>query len=378
MRITFVIITRNRPQKVRCLVDSILKTELDSFSIVLIDDSSEKKFWKNREFLKSISVPFKHFSSIQAGKYFEKTLEKIKLTESEKEFLKYCGGLASPLNGYLSDFKNGLQFAPYSPARNLGIYCAIKFFNPEAILFLDDDCLLLYPKKLKSHLKLLGARLNQKTIVAISGLYKDIFVHKKEREKISEKIAKILRGMVFFLWKSFKTERKSRFVVMPSHMLGGTLILSSEVFTNIPFDPYVARGEDHAYALDLKFFLRKKHMAIRDNGFIIGHFKGENQEKNNINVLRDTFRFIYMHAKTGRSFISFFTLRWLCASMIELIVNPWRYKECLKELQVLLFLAPKYAKKNRNKFRSNVRAWKKLISWQAKSQDRLLSASTLW
>ncbi len=366
MRITFVIITRNRPRKIRCLVDSILKTELDSFSIVLIDDSSEKKFWKNREFLKSISVPFKHFSSIQARKCFEKTLEEIKLTESEEEFLRDCVGLASPFNGYLSDFKSGLQFAPYSPARNLGINCAIKFFNPEAILFLDDDCLLLYPKKLKSHLKLLGARLDQRTIVAISGLYRDIFVHKKGREKISERIVKILRGIAFFLWKSFKTERNVRFVIMPSHMLGGTLILSCKVFANIPFDPYVARGEDHAYALDLKFFLNKKHIAIRDNSFIIGHFKEEKQKKDNVNVLRDTFRFVYMRTKTGRSFISFFTLRWLCASIVELIINPRGYRECLKELRVLLFLAPKYAKKNCNKFRSNARAWKKLISWQAR------------
>ena len=361
MRLTFVIITRNRPQKIRNLVDSILKTELDSFSIVLIDDSDSENFLENRRFLQSLSVPFKHFSSIQAGENVQKTLEKIKLPEKERNFINTCTGLASPFNGYQLIFDSGLRFAPYAPARNLGIYCAAKFFNPEIILFLDDDCLLLYPKKLKSHLKLIGTKLGQKTIVAVSGLYKDIPVSKQKAEKILEKIVGVLRGMDSFLRKSFKVESDKRFAVMPPHMLGGALILSREVFCSIPFDPYVARGEDHAYALDLKKFLGEGKVAVRDNYFVVGHFKEEEPKKDNVNVLRDIFRFVYMRVKTGQAFIPFFTLRWLCLSLFRLFTNPLQCKNQLNELLTLLLLAPKFAKSNAYKYRANIKAWRKFL-----------------
>jgi glycosyltransferase involved in cell wall biosynthesis len=352
-------------------VDSVLKTGLDSFSIVIIDDGDVDKFLQNRRFLQSLSVPFKHFSSIQARKLVQKVLEKIKLPKEERDFIENCVGLASPFNGYIekllkiknqSDLSSGLKFAPYSSVRNLGIYCAVKFFDSEIIIFLDDDCLLLYPKKLITHLKLIGTKLNQKTIVAVSGLYKDILVLEREKEKTSRKILKILRGMDSFLKKAFKVKDNVRFEVMPSHMLGGTLILSWESFSSIPFDPYVARGEDHAYALDLKSFLGQRNVAVRDSHFIVGHLKEEKQRKEeDVNVLRDIFRFVYMRAKTGCSFVSLFTLRWFYASIIKLITDPSRYTQCFNELKALLFLAPKFAKKNRDKFRSNAIAWKNLL-----------------
>ncbi len=361
MKVTFVIITKNHPQKIRCLVDSILKTKLNSFSIVLIDDSQNEKFLETTKFLQSLAVPFEHLSSLQAAEHAKNTLEKIKLSKEKRIFIEDCVGLTSPFDGYQSNFKSGLQFAPYSPARNLGIYCAVKSFNPKTIIFLDDDCLLLHPEKLEAHLKLLRTKLGKKKIVAVSGLYKDILTSKKVKEKTSEKIVAILRGMDFFLRKSFKVKRKLCFEVMPPHMLGGTLILSREVFLNIPFDPYVARGEDHAYALDLKSFLGKKRIAVRDNRFIVGHLKEERQRKDNVNILRDIFRFMYMRAKTGCSFIPFFTFRWFCISLFQLVLNPSLYKQRFNELATLLFHAPKFAKNNSNKYRSNVKAWKHFL-----------------
>jgi len=370
MRITFVIVTKNHPQKVKRLVDSILKTGVNSFSIVIIDDGDIDEFLENRKFLHSLSVPFKHFSSIQARKLVRKALEKIKLPEKKRNFIENCVGLTSPFSGYMkkllktgnqSNLDDGLKFAPYSPARNLGIYCAVKFFDPEVIIFLDDDCLLLYPKKLATHLKLIGTKLNQKTIVAVSGLYKDILVFRQEKEELSKKIMKVLYGMDSFLKRSFKVKDDLRLEIMPPHMLGGALILSREVFSSIPFDPYVARGEDHAYALDLRGFLGGKNVAVRDNYFIVGHLKEDNQRKDDVNVLRDIFRFVYVRAKIGCSFISFFTLRWACVSILKIITNPSRYRQSFNELRALFFLAPKFAKRNSNKFRSNVTAWKSLL-----------------
>lgn len=386
MKVTFIIITKDRPRMVRNLINSILKAKLDSFSLVIIDDSNTSNFLHTRSFLRSHSIPFKQFSSLQAGRYVKKTLEKVNFTANERKFIKNCTGLSSPFCRYVERFlevnklksdliSSGLQFAPYSPARNLGIYCTVRFFNPKIILFLDDDCLILRPERLESQLRLMGTKINQKIILAVSGLYKDLlkFEQKESSEHhISKKIVRTLRGMDAFLRKSFMV-KKERFKIMPPHMLGGALILSKKVFHVVPFDPYVARGEDHAYALDLKSFLGENEIAIRDNHFIVDHRREFSQNHTNTNVLRDIFRFVYSHAKTGHSFITLFVFRWLFASIIQLFLNPSKHKQYKNELWALLFLAPKFAKENAYKFRQNVAAWKGFVD-QSKSKSLTASA----
>lgn len=360
---------------VQNLINSILKARLDPFSLVIIDDSNASNFFCTEKFLRSHSIRFKHLSSQQAASYVEKTLDKVNLISNEKNFIKNCTGSYSPFCGYVEGFlkdkrlrprvtSRGLQFAPYSPARNLGIYYAVRFFNPDIIFFLDDDCLILHPEEIESQFRLIETGLNQKSIMAVSGLYKDLLVSKQIRSSeqiVSTKMIRILRGIDAFLGKSFMVG-KERFKTMPPHMLGGALILSKKTFHTIPFDPYVARGEDHAYALDLRTCLGENEIAIRDNHFIVGHRKGVFKNNvNNINVLRDTFRFLYIHAKTGCSFIRFFIFRWLVASVLRLFVNPRAYRHCKNELWVLLFLAPKFARENADKMRQNIMAWKKFL-----------------
>jgi len=373
--ITFVIITKDRPERIKQLIRSILKTQLIYRSIVLIDDSNTDNFIKTRSFLQSHLIEFKQLSSSQAGKLVEKNLKKTNLTTDEKKFIRKCTGLKSPFCGYAEpflepskselDLSTCLQFAPYSPARNLGIYSAVKFFNPDIIIFLDDDCLILYPEKLCNQLQLIEAKLNQKTIVAVAGLYKDLFARLFSEDKNLEKILSILRGMDIFLKESF-TVGKTRFKKMPPHMLGGALILHKRVFSVVPFDPYISRGEDHAYAWDLKKFLTKNEIAIRDNHFIIDHQKQTSKNtcaKKHIelNVLRDIFRFVYSRTKTGRSFIPLFPVRWALTSLCNLFLNPSNYMQYKNELLTLLFIAPKYAKENGSNFRQSIKAWNKFF-----------------
>lgn len=373
--ITFVIITKNRPEMIKHLIKSILKTQLIYRSIVLIDDSSTDNFIKTRNFLQSNSIAFKQLSSSQAGRLVEKNLKKTNLTTDEKNFIRKCTGLKSPFCGYVEPFlepskselclRNCLRFAPYSPARNLGIYSAVKFFNPDSIIFLDDDCLILYPEKLCDQLQLIEAKLNQKTIVAVAGLYKDLFARLFSEDKSLHKILSILRGMDIFLKKSF-TVGKARFKKMPPHMLGGALILHKRIFSAVPFDPYISRGEDHSYAWDLKRFLAKNEIAIRDNHFIIDHQKetAKNtcaKKRIELNVLRDIFRFVYSRIKTGRSFIPLFLVRWALTSLCNLFLNPSNYKQYKNELLALLFVAPRYAKENGSKFRRSIKAWNRFF-----------------
>jgi len=149
-------------------------------------------------------------------------------------------------------------------------------------------------------------------------------------------------------------------------MLGGALILQKRAFSVIPFDPYMARGEDHSYALDLKRFLAKDEIAVRDRHFIIGHQKCHSksacvQKRSELSVLRDIFRFVYARTKTGHSFITLFQVRWALASLCNLFLNPSNYKKYEGELLALLFIAPKYAKENGSKFRRRIKAWNRFL-----------------
>jgi len=374
--VTFVIITKDRPEMIKHLIESILKTRLVSCSVVLVDDSVNQNFIKTRRFLQLNSKTFKQLSSSQAGRLVNESLRKTSLTTDEKDFIKKCTGLSSPFRGYAEQFleqgiskpniSDYLRFAPYSPARNLGIYSAVRFFNPEIIIFLDDDCLILYPGKLRNQLELIESELNLKEIVAVAGLYKDLSARLFSEYTNLGKISGILRGMDKFVKESFSVG-KARFNMMPPHILGGALILHKKAFSVIPFDPYVPRGEDHSYALDLKRFLAEDKTAIRDSYFIIGHQKEHSkkphtQKRKELNVLRDTFRFAYIRTKTGLSFITLFLIRWTLTSLCSLLLDPSNYKRYKRELLALLFTAPKYAKENGSKFTGSIKAWNSFLS----------------
>ncbi len=362
---------------VKDLTESLLKARLNSFSVVLIDDSNLDSFLQIRDFVKSLSISFVQLSSLKAGELVEKTLERVNLNLGEKDFIRKCTGLDSPFHGLVeSSFSRPnelkldsegaeLRFAPYSPARNLGIFCALKFFDPDTVCFLDDDCLLLQAEKLRSALQLVGTRLNQKKVVAVAGIYRDLpglVPDTVSKKQIGSKTVRMLRGMETFLRKSLAVEN-ARFTPMPHHMLGGALMLSKNVFRKIPFDPFVARGEDHAYAWDLRDYINKDEIAIRDNHFVVGHQKAVlSQEKSEMNVLRDIFRFVYIKAKTGRSFIPFFTVRSMLASLIELFAGRSDYGQCKNELKSLLFLAPRFAKENSDTFRRYLSVWSSFLT----------------
>lgn len=159
---------------------------------------------------------------------------------------------------------------------------------------------------------------------------------------------------IFLSWKS--TIRNNA-----PHILGGALILSKKIFYVLPFDPYVAGGEDHAYALDLKWVLDKNEIVVRDNHFIVGHRRETSQKHTDMNVLRDIFRFLYSHAKTRRSFITLLTVRWSFTSLISLFLNPSNYKQYKNELWTLLFVAPRFLKENASKFRRSIKAWSSFL-----------------
>jgi len=377
MKVTAVVITRDRPSQVKRLIASILHSKIPSISLVLINDSTRENFEDTENFLLSYKNIYEHKSSLQVRKEVESVLKKMELTTAQKSFIKTCVGLRSSFLEFakslskISLFRESFfpilsrSFSPYSTARNLGIYCACKVFNPEKIVFLDDDCYIKRPERLMAALQLMGKKIDGKEIVAVSGLYEDLALSMRKRRHPYEELTptSILTGMSVFLKRSFLTQQEQRLALMPYHALGGALILSKRVFSSLPFDPFIPRGEDHAYCIDFKARYGKDFAIVRDNLFVVQHSLHIDRSRNlqEINTLRDIFRFIYLRFKVGRHFISYFTIRWALNALIQMFLEPSKSKQHFLELWTLLFLARIYAKRNVNNYSEMVKAWESFL-----------------
>jgi glycosyltransferase involved in cell wall biosynthesis len=375
--LTFVIITKDHSQQIKKLIDSIIEANLSSFSLVLIDDSDVSSFAKTQRILEASPIPFQHLSSDQAIKLVKPTLEKVSLSKDESSFVRNCIGIEPAFRGFVERFFKrtdsksashlSQRFAPYSIARNLGICTAVISFRPRIIVFLDDDCEVPGTVALSDHVNLIGSRLKRDMIVAVSGIYSGLEGIPKKTHAI-ESIITAIRRMNVFLEKSLSLGA-SRFQVNPPHMLGGALILGYRVFGHLPFDPYIARGEDHMYALDLASTISQEEVFVRDSTLIIHHRGHRSREKMELNVLRDIFRFMYCRTKTGRSFIPFFLIRWITASLVDFLLCSHDFKKCKLQLFTLLYIGHKFARTKRNLYRDNVRAWRSLVTQMATSTN---------
>jgi len=377
MKVTAIVITRDRPLQVERLIDSIFHSEIPSLSLVLIDDSSAENFESIENILLSYGDICEHKSSLEARREVESVLKKIDLARAQRSFVETCVGLKSPFVEFAESlskivlFRESLyailsqSFSPYSTARNLGIYCACRAFDPEKIVFLDDDCCVKSPERLMAALQLIGKKIDGKEIVAVSGLYEDLSLYIRKRRHHYEELAptSILTGMNSFLKRSFLTDQQQRFVLMPYHTLGGALILSKRVFVSLPFDPFIPRGEDHAYCVDLKYRYGRDFAIVRDNLFVVQHDKHLETSRNlqEINTLRDIFRFVYLRFKVGQYFIPYFAMRWALNAIIHMFLETPKSKQRILELWALLFLARNYAKRNADKYSEIMEAWESFL-----------------
>ncbi len=304
-------------------------------------------------------------------------LKKMGLATAQKSFIETCVGLRSPFLEFAKSLSKinlyrkssftllSRSFSPYSTARNLGIYCACRVFNPEKIVFLDDDCYIKRPEKLMAAFQLIGERLNGKEIIAVSGLYEDLALSKRKSRHRYEELTptSILTGMSSFLKRSFLTDQQQRLTLMPYHTLGGALVLSRKVFVSLPFDPFIPRGEDHAYCVDLKQRCGRGFTIVRDNQFVVQHDSQPKVSPNlqEINTLRDIFRFVYLQFKAGEHFIPYLTIRWATSAIIHMLLEAPKSRRRFIELWTLLFLARSYAKRNAGKYSETVKAWRSFL-----------------
>lgn len=183
----------------------------------------------------------------------------------------------------------GLQ--GYGAIRNLGLLVA-NVLGFDAVVFLDDDEVIDDPKFLEKAMYGLGKLTRQGVpIVAKTGYYlndQDSYLSKWE-DKWYNRFWQ--QGSAFNEWilKALKGPRLSR----SNHVCGGCLAVHKEAFKRLSFDPWIPRGEDLDYLLNLRMYGSDIWF---DNQWNLTHLPPKT-ESEGTRFRQDIFRWLYEYRK---------------------------------------------------------------------------------
>ena len=187
----------------------------------------------------------------------------------------------------LQDYTNGVGLVGYSAIRNLGLVIA-TVFGFDAAVFVDDDEIVEDPEFMKKAVYGLG-KLTKKGIPIIAKT--GYFLDKKGSFKASEK-----RRWYDCFWEQNKNFNQwiSKAMAGPrlsraSSVCGGCLALHKQAFSRLAFDPWITRGEDLDYLLNLRMYGSELWF---DNKWCVRHLPPESTSEG-MRFRQDIYRWLY-------------------------------------------------------------------------------------
>lgn len=185
-----------------------------------------------------------------------------------------------------------LQLKGYSNIRNLCVFIPHILGSDVAVL-VDDDEVFEDPEFMSKAKEFIGKKIGGKRAVGIAGYYvqKDGGYHIKipfrpwmkywdQSERMNEAFD-ILMG----------TEPRLKETPL---VFGGNMVIHKDLFTSVPFDPRVPRGEDIDFLINARMF---GFTFFIDNQLSIKHLPPQKSHPTWLQVREDIHRFIYERAK---------------------------------------------------------------------------------
>lgn len=152
----------------------------------------------------------------------------------------------------LTGLDEAISLHGYSAMRNLGLIVA-GVFGFDSVVFIDDDEVVDDSEFLAKGMYGLG-KLTRRgiPILAKSGYFldKEGSVHSKRQDRWYDRFW--MQGSAFNRWidSALRGPRLSR----SNHVCGGCLALHREAYRRVCFDPWIVRGEDLDYLLNLRMY----------------------------------------------------------------------------------------------------------------------------
>jgi hypothetical protein len=190
------------------------------------------------------------------------------------------------------ELKKILNLKGYSQVRNACILIP-SILNFKKFILLDDDEVVLDEDFLEKAVEDIGSMFEERKILAKAGIYLQSHGSPFFREK--EKWWRIMLDGKKAMNEAFKiTKLNQRYVDTP-FAFGGNMSISSEVVEKgISFDPYISRGEDIDFLVNIK---AENFAFVFDNYLKILHLPPGSHNPLWMKLREDTHRFLYMRCK---------------------------------------------------------------------------------
>ena len=219
----------------------------------------------------------------------------------------------------------------YGAVRNLGLVvaCALGF---DAVVFLDDDEVVTDADFLRRAMYGLG-KLTRKGIPILA---KTGFYYNSEGSYLSKSQNKWYnrfwqQGSAFNKWieRAMNAPRLSR----SNHVCGGCLALHKEAFKRLSFDPWIPRGEDLDYMLDLRMYGSDIWF---DNKWSLHHLPPESASEGT-RFRQDIYRWLYEYRKMeySRTQIDLMQVK---PSSLEPYPGPFLEPSIVRRIRITAFL----------------------------------------
>ena len=227
----------------------------------------------------------------------EKVANIIKSSSTEIEVLLFGHSHLERIHNLLrregkEEYIDLLQLRGYSNVRNLCMFIP-HVLDSEAAVLIDDDEVFEDPKFMSKAKEFIGKRIKGKTVNAVAGYYLqpdgDYHIKKPFRpwmkywdqyEKMNEAFDKIIG-----------TEPRLK---ETPFVFGGNMVIHRSLFTVVPFDPFVPRGEDIDFLINAKMF---GFNFFLDNQLSIKHLPPPKAHPIWRQLREDIYRFVYERAK---------------------------------------------------------------------------------
>uniref|UniRef100_UPI00257CA660 hypothetical protein n=1 Tax=Oceanithermus sp. TaxID=2268145 RepID=UPI00257CA660 len=195
----------------------------------------------------------------------------------------------------LGHLKDLLRLRGYANVRNLCVFVP-HVLRADTVVLIDDDEIFEDPDFMDKALEAVGRTLGGESVYAVAGYYRQpdggFLV-----PELAEAWARAW-GQVEAMNRAFKAYigRPPRYKVTP-FAFGGNLVLHRALFTRVPFDPGVPRGEDIDYVINARIFGSK---VFLDRTLAIRHRPPPKTHPAWRRLREDVLRFVYEREKIRR------------------------------------------------------------------------------
>ncbi len=209
------------------------------------------------------------------------------------------GKLKRYISGYSPELSENIGVSGYSQRKNTGLLLG-AMEGVDNIIFLDDDEVVEDKDFLRKATEFVGKRYGGRVVDGIAGYYVN---PETGSYKVEESVPWSRR-----FWKK-EEKMNEAFSVIDSKerlnkttiALGGNMVINRRLFTQVPFDPWITRGEDVDYLLNAGHF---GFQILLDRELSIKHLPPKSPLPRCTLMRNDIYRFFYERAKLLRWGIS--------------------------------------------------------------------------